>query len=157
VACRLDADLIATLQHPSQMKTPAFRQVHTVLTSALQDIRGIRFIYTLRKAKQPIKDPFSRYVFAVDGTPYSSGQFTDIGVVMPTSNSTDALHRIWKTGRLEVDRDFVSDQWGTWMSAYIPLRRRDGSFGAVLGIDISAEQVILDRDRILSYLTSPIC
>jgi len=152
VASRLDADSIATLQHPSQMKTPAFRQVHTLLTSALQDIRGIRFIYTLRKAKEPIKDPFSRYVFIVDGTPYSSREFTDTGVVMPTSSSTDALHRVWKTGRLELDREFVSDQWGTWMSAYIPLYRRDGSFEAVLGIDISAEQVIIDRNRILSYL-----
>lgn len=152
LASRLDADLIATLQQPSQIKTPAFQRVHAVLTSALQYIRGTRFIYTLRKAKQPIKDPFSRYVFVVDGTPYSSREFTVIGVVMPTSNSTDALHRVWKTGRLEVDRAFVSDQWGTWMSAYIPLRRRDGSFEAVLGIDISAEQVIIDRDRILSYL-----
>jgi class 3 adenylate cyclase len=152
VASRLDADLIATLQQPSQIKTPEFRQVHALLTSALQHIRGIRFIYTLRKARQPIKDPFSRYIFIVDGTPYSSREFTGIGVVMPTSGSTDALHRVWRTGRLEVDRAFVSDQWGTWMSAYIPLRRRDGSFEAVLGIDISAEQVILDRDRILGNL-----
>ena len=134
------------------MKTPVYQQTHAVLTSALQDIRGIRFIYTLRKAKEPIKDAFSRYVFIVDGTPYSSREFTDTGVVMPTSSSTDALHRVWKTGRLEVDRTFVSDQWGTWMSAYIPLLRRDGSFEAVLGIDISAEQIILDRNRILNYL-----
>jgi class 3 adenylate cyclase len=152
VASRLDADQIATLRHPSQMKTAAFRQTHAVLSSALQDIRGIRFIYTLRKAKEPIKDPFSRYVFVVDGTPYSSSDFTDVGVVMPTSTSTDALHRVWRSGVLEVDRKFVKDKWGTWMSAYIPLQRRDGSFEAVLGIDISANQVILDRNHILGNL-----
>ena len=60
LASRLDADLIATLKHKSQMKTPVYRHTHAVLTSALQDIRGIRFIYTLRKAKEPIKDAFSR-------------------------------------------------------------------------------------------------
>lgn len=152
VASRLDADQIATLRHPSQMKTAAFQQAHALLSSALQDIRGARFIYTLRKAKEPIKDPFSRYVFAVDGMPYSSKDFTEIGVVLPTSTSTDALHRVWRSGVLEVDRKFVKDKWGTWMSAYIPLHRRDGSFEAVLGIDISANQVILDRNNILGNL-----
>jgi len=159
VASRLDADLIAKQQNKSQMQTPAYRQAHAVLNSALKDIRGIRFIYTLRKAKEPVKDPFSRYVFVVDGTSYTDREFSNIGVVMPTTSSTDALHRIWNTGRFEVDRAFVTDQWGTWISAYIPLRRRDGSFEAVLGIDISAGQVILDRNRILhnlaqSYLLS---
>jgi adenylate cyclase len=51
-----------------------------------------------------------------------------------------------------VDRKFVKDKWGNWMSAYIPLQRRDGSFEAVLGIDISANQVILDRNHILGNL-----
>jgi len=71
---------------------------------------------------------------------------------MPTSDSTDALHRVWRTGRFEADRSFVSDQWGTWMSGYLPLQRRDGSFEAVLGIDISADQVIEERQRMLHRL-----
>jgi class 3 adenylate cyclase len=152
MAARLDADAIASLRDPSQMKLQAFEQAHAALSSALADIRGVRFIYTLRKAKEPVKDPFSRYVFVVDGTPYSSKDFTDIGVVMPTTPSTDALHRVWRTGRFEADKEFVTDQWGTWMSGYIPLRRRDGSFETVLGIDISAEQVIQERNRILRNL-----
>ena len=152
LVARLDADAIATLRDPSQMRSPAFEQAHAALTSALTEIRGVRFIYTLRKAKEPVKDPFSRYVFVVDGTPYSSKDFADTGVVMTTTSSTDALHRVWRTGRFESDKSFVTDEWGTWMSGYIPLRRRDGSFETVLGIDVSAEQVILERNRILRNL-----
>ena len=134
------------------MQSPAYRRAHAALTSGLKQIRGARFIYTLRKAPEPVKDPFSRYVFVVDGTPLSDKDFTAIGVVMPTTTSTDALHRVWRSGRFEADRTFVRDAWGTWMSGYIPLIRRDGTFETVLGIDVSAEQVIQERDRILRTL-----
>jgi len=159
LASRLDADALAGLRNPGQMRTPAYQQAHAALTGALQDIDGVRYIYTLRKAREPIRDRYSRYVFVVDGTPYNDKDFTATGVVMPTSSSTDALHRVWSTGRFEVDRNFVTDQWGTWISAYIPLIRRDGSFESVLGIDISAEKVLKERNRILgnisqSYLVS---
>jgi signal transduction histidine kinase len=153
VASRLNADAIAGLRDPSQMKTPAYKQSHAALTGALQDIDGIRYIYTLRKASEPIKDPFSRYLFVVDGTPYDDKDFTATGVVMPTSTSTDALHRVWSTGRFEVDRNFVTDQWGTWISGYIPLIRKDGSFETVLGIDISAEKILKERNRILGNIS----
>lgn len=153
VARRLDADAIAGLRDPSQMTTPAYQQAHAALTSALQDIDGVHYIYTVRKARGPISDPFSRYVFVVDGTPYNSKDFTATGVVMPTSPSTDALHRVWSTGRFEVDRTFVKDQWGTWMSGYLPLLRRDGSFETVLGIDISAEHVVKERNQILANIS----
>ena len=152
LAARLDADELAALRHPSQMKSPSYERAHAALTAALDQIEGVRFIYTLRRNPGPIKDAYSRYVFVVDGTPYSSKDFTDIGVVMPTSDSTDALHRVWRTGRFEADRAFVSDQWGTWMSGYLPLKQRDGSFEAVLGIDISADQVIAERQRMLHRL-----
>ena len=152
LAERLDADELATLRHPSQMKSPSYERAHAALTTALGQIEGVRFIYTLRRNPGPIKDAFSRYVFVVDGTPYSSKDFTTIGVVMATTASTDALHRVWRTGRFEADRSFVSDEWGTWMSGYLPLKRRDGSFETILGIDISADQVIAERRRMLDRL-----
>lgn len=149
---QLDGDALFTLRDPRQTKSPTYTQAHTILTSGLASIRGVRFIYTLRKAKEPIKDPFSRYVFVVDGTPFNDKEFSTIGLVMPTSTSTDALHRVWVTGKFEADRRFVKDSWGTWLSGYIPVRRRDGTFEVVLGIDISAEQVIQERNRILRNL-----
>ena len=152
LAERLDADELAMLRHPSQMKSPSYERAHAALTTALGQIEGVRFIYTLRRNPGPIKDAFSRYVFVVDGTPYSSKDFTTIGVVMATTASTDALHRVWRTGRFEADRSFVSDAWGTWMSGYLPLKRRDGSFETILGIDISADQVIAERRRMLDRL-----
>ena len=152
VASRLDADALSALRSPQQMRSSAYREAHAELVRALDQIDGVRYIYTLRKAPPPIKDAFSRYVFVVDGTPYDDADFTSIGVVMPTSNSTDALHRVWVSGRFEADANFVRDQWGTWLSGYLPLRRRNGSFETVLGIDISARNVLEERQRILRNL-----
>jgi class 3 adenylate cyclase len=153
LAAELDADDLATLRDPSKQSDPIYLRSHAQLAQALDHIEGVRFIYTLRKVSGKPKDAFSRYAFVVDGTPYGSKDFEKIGAVMTTSPSTDALHRIWQTGRFEVDRSFVTDQWGTWLSGYYPLFRRDGSFEAVLGIDISAQSVVDERERILHTLS----
>lgn len=153
LAAELDADDLATLLDPSQQGDPIYLRSHARLTQALDHIQGVRFIYTLRKVPGKPKDAFSRYAFVVDGTPYGSKDFATIGEVMTTTASTDALHRVWQTGRFEVDRSFVTDQWGHWLSGYYPLFRRDGSFEAVLGIDISAQNVIDERQRILHTLS----
>jgi adenylate cyclase len=71
---------------------------------------------------------------------------------MTTSSTTDALHRVWESGRFEADKNFVTDRWGTWLSGYLPLRRSDGRFDVVLGIDISAAQVIQERNNMLWQL-----
>lgn len=152
LASRLDADALATLRHPQQVRSAAYLRAHSALAAALSEIKGVRFIYTLRKAKEPVKDPYSRYLFIVDGTPLDDKEFAAIGQVMTTTPSTDALHRVWQSGRFEADRNFVRDQWGTWLSGYLPLRRADGSFEAVLGIDISASEVQAERNRILRNL-----
>jgi class 3 adenylate cyclase len=152
LASRLDADDLAALRSPEQVRSPSYLQAHRALVSALREIKGVRFIYTLRKAEEPVKDPFSRYLFVVDGTPFDDEEFAPIGEVMTTTPSTDALHRVWISGRFEADRRFVNDRWGTWLSGYLPLRRTDGSFETILGIDISASEVQQERNRILRNL-----
>lgn len=152
ISRQLDADAISTLRDPRQQDSAVYAQAHSILASAVRDVSGVRFIYTLRRAKEPVKDQFSRYAFVVDGLPFDDRDFSTIGVVLLTSSTTDALHRVWKTGRFEADRRFVKDSWGTWLSGYIPLRRKDGKFDTVLGIDISAQKVIEERNSIMASL-----
>jgi len=153
LAARIDADAIATLRDPSQHADPIYLRTHAQMKRTLDQVEGVGFVYTLRKVEGTPRDEFSRYAFVVDGTPYGSEDYEPIGSVMTTSPSTDALHRVWQTGQFEADRGFVTDEWGTWLSGYYPLFRRDGSFEAVLGIDINSDHVIAERQRILSTLS----
>ena len=41
----------------------------------------------------------------------------------------------------QIPRGFVNDQWGTWLTALVPIRDRTGKSVGLLGADISAEDV----------------
>lgn len=41
-------------------------------------------------------------------------------------------------GKVRTSEEYYEDQWGKWMSAYVPILRADGSVAAVMGIDMSA-------------------
>jgi len=153
LAAKLNGDEIATIRKRSQQSNPIYLRSHARLHEGLDQIQGARFIYTLRKVTGKPKDAFSQYAFVIDGTSYSSKDFAPIGQVMTTTPSTDALHRVWKTGRFEVDKNFVTDQWGTWLSGYYPIFLRDGSFTDVIGVDISADNVVKERELIISTLS----
>ncbi|WOB42185.1 HAMP domain-containing protein [Thermoleptolyngbya oregonensis NK1-22] len=58
-----------------------------------------------------------------------------------------------------VNRDLYTDQWGSWISAYTPIRDKNGKIVAVLGADIEADHVFEVqqqlRDRLLlSFLAT---
>lgn len=153
LASQIDGEALAGLTDPDQQQSETYRRIHEKLNQAVGKIQGVRYIYTLRRAAQNEDGKVSKYLFIVDGLPFKDEEFQPIGTEMETAESTDALHRVWESGKLEVDRDFVTDKWGTWLSGYIPLRKRDGSFEAVLGIDISASDVEKNRTRIIRTLT----
>jgi PAS domain S-box-containing protein len=43
-------------------------------------------------------------------------------------------------GTANFDRETYSDDWGDWVSAWVPLRRPDGSLDGVLGVDFPAAE-----------------
>lgn len=52
------------------------------------------------------------------------------------------------TGNLIEEPNIYPDDWGTWMSAFAPLRNDDGEIVAVLGLDIEADYVFQLQDQI---------
>jgi len=50
-----------------------------------------------------------------------------------------------------VEKNFYTDQWGTWVSGYTPFYNKDGKKAGVLGIDIKASDII-NKERNISYI-----
>lgn len=50
-------------------------------------------------------------------------------------------------GELVFDPNVVTDRWGTWVSAFAPLRDPNGQIEAVLGIDLDASEWLTQRAR----------
>ncbi|MEO0408439.1 MAG: HAMP domain-containing sensor histidine kinase [Cyanobacteria bacterium P01_A01_bin.135] len=53
-----------------------------------------------------------------------------------------------EAGRLTEEPNIYPDDWGTWMSAFAPLRNDEGEIVAVLGLDIEADYVFQLQDQI---------
>ncbi len=56
--------------------------------------------------------------------------------------------QVIESGELIEEPHIYSDEWGTWMSAFAPLKNNQGEVVAVLGLDIEANYVFLLQERI---------
>jgi PAS domain S-box-containing protein len=100
--------------------------------------RTVNDIYTLRKRAD------GKNIFLVDSeTDYDHNgkiegereQRTPIGEVYEQSDA--AMERAFR-GEANFDFAPVTDRWGTWVSAFVPLRAPDGHVEGILGVDFDA-------------------
>ncbi|XGW00372.1 MAG: ATP-binding protein [Leptolyngbya sp. BL-A-14] len=67
--------------------------------------------------------------------PSKSVRFLESGV--PATVTQQVLEH----GEIVENKDIYTDKWGTWLSAFAPLKGSDGKVKAILGIDIQADYV----------------
>ncbi|MGB3494473.1 MAG: HAMP domain-containing sensor histidine kinase [Elainellaceae cyanobacterium] len=56
--------------------------------------------------------------------------------------------QVMESGQLIEEPHIYSDEWGTWMSAFAPLKNDEGEVVAILGLDIEADYVFHLQERI---------
>ncbi|MEZ5328775.1 MAG: PAS domain-containing protein [Verrucomicrobiales bacterium] len=114
-------------------------------------------IYTMRVAKddttQLIVDSETDYdhngVFEGD-----TESRTDIGEIY--DDPDDEMFEAMETGVTTFSSEPVTDRWGTWVSAYAPIRDAEGQIEAVVGVDFAASEwmsaILAARLTAMSYL-----
>lgn len=75
-------------------------------------------------------DLWSRY------NPAKAARFLQSDYISPE------VRQVIEQGRLVEKPDIYTDDWGSWISAFIPLRNNQGKIVAVLGLDIQADYVL---------------
>jgi signal transduction histidine kinase len=67
-------------------------------------------------------------------------------------------HQVIEHGEIVETREIYTDKWGTWLSAFAPLKDTRGNVVAILGIDIEADYVLKVqqeiRDKVLVSFVS---
>jgi signal transduction histidine kinase len=113
----------------------------TIIEAQLRWLKANDFvadIYTMKKL------PDGQIAFMVDSeTDYDHNgrwegdreQRTDIGEIF---DSDEAELQEAFTGKAGFSREILTDRWGTWVSAYVPLRTESGEVEGVLGVDFAA-------------------
>lgn len=154
----IDPSLITSLRTYSDIKRPQYRALVAELDAIRSNVPHIRFAYILRPTGDAITMDF---VADADGlkTPEQLDSNRN-GVVDPDEEpghpgdpydirEIPALQGI--TGP-RVDEDVTTDQWGTFMSGYAPIRDARGTVVGVLGLDMDAENFV----RISQSFFSPV-
>ena len=127
----LDGNQHRLVRGPESVGSPAFEAVLAALTAVLEVSPDITYCYTVRKTP--------------DGVAFIVDSDVSEGVTEPGELYEDASELLVSIaggfGEPVVEEDFYTDSWGSFLSAYAPIRTASGAFDGVLCIDIAADTV----------------
>ncbi|MBX3120379.1 MAG: HD domain-containing protein [Fimbriimonadaceae bacterium] len=133
------------LNDPSAMETPLYTRQIERLGRVQEQISTIRYIYTIRRID-------GKLFFILDPTPpgdHDNDQIDDKSCLMdPYESEPYPVYEVFKTGRSVATGQLETDQWGTFLSGYAPIKDEHGQTVAVLGIDIEASQVMTQEKQL---------
>lgn len=129
---------LADLEHPS------YQKLKDLLSSVQKVNRDVRFLYLLGKNQN------GELFFYVDSEHPDSEDYSPPGEVY--FEATPAMYAFFADGKNVVEGP-DQDRWGFWISGYAPLQDSDGRVLALVGIDLPAEQFIVD---VLIYSALPL-
>ena len=118
IALQQDAELHATLQNAGDEETDAYKEFKSVNAALIATEPELVYIYTMRQNDQ------GEVYFVVD-----TGQVGDEDTAAVAEIYDDASPEMLKafaTSEIIVEKDFYTDQWGTFLSAYAPFYNADG-------------------------------
>lgn len=141
-ASQLDVARHHQLQSPADQGGANYQALQQQMRAIRDHGTNIRFIYTMRQRAD------GKVVFVVDGEE-TSADFSALGSVYDhvTPELLQMLNRPLASIKSVATADFYDDAWGTWMTAYAPLRLPDGRLDAVLALDVSASRVLAHERR----------
>ncbi len=131
VSAAVDMEYVATLSGTEKdAAAPGFLQLRDRLVRARKVNPKCRYLYLLGQKRD------GTVLFFLDTESEDSENYSPPGQAYP--EATKVLRRAFASGCPVVEGP-VSDRWGVWVSALVPLRREDkGRVAAVLGMDMDA-------------------
>lgn len=140
-ALQVDGDLHAQLTDPAQEGNAAYLELKKTLQGIRDSGTNIEFVYTMRLDAQ------GNILFVVDAEEseedisHLGDLYLDAGPVLAANFSA--------MSRPTLEDDFYTDEWGTHLSGYAPFYTSNGRREGILGMDISANDVIAREQQAL--------
>ncbi len=135
IAQNVDGDALRSIK-PGDEDSPQYGALSEILKKSKENLPDIKYIYLMKKEGSSV-------VFVVDPDEDNPAA---IGEEYP--NPT--LRMLEGFERTAVDDDLTTDEWGTVLSAYSPVRDQAGNIVAILGVDMTQER-LLARQNLISW------
>lgn len=135
MASQINGDLHSQIQNLEDEQGQAFRQLRKHLLDMRRQGTGIVNIYTMRQGND------GQIHFVIDLTRKAK---SPIGTVYnsPTETLRKALTATTEVKNIYTEFEPSSDDLGVWLSAYAPIFTSAGQLDGILGIDVSAAQIM---------------
>lgn len=150
-------NLLSNIRTPEDQDTSIYKFIRQENRKIVDSDPSIGSVYVMRMDEQGniyfVVDAQKSELDAVKSSPNFGEIYEDPGPLLQEQFLT--------MNQVIVEDDFYTDDWGTWLSAYAPIYKDDGTREGVLGIDLSAEvvtsaqQSILTTSTIILLLTLP--
>ena len=113
-----------------------YKRVEEKLLKIKEVVPSLAYIYVLRKTD---KDNILQFVIDI----HSGSYHTDVSPAIPGEkyDATAYPELLNAFNAPTADKRMVADKWGVFLSGYSPIRDKDGNVVAVLGIDMTADDV----------------
>jgi PAS domain S-box-containing protein len=139
-ASEIDGDALARLQ-PGDEGTRDFIRIRDQLRDVRSVSSDIRYIYTMRMSGDAVE-------FVVDADYGSDTDSPGIGYGYSPA-PPELLAGFFGPS---ADSEFTTDQWGTVLSGYYPVRNSAGAVVGIVGVDMDSSKVLANLDRINLFL-----
>ncbi len=136
IASGVDGDSFAKIQ-PGDESTPSFIALRDSLHRVEKADPAFQYVYTMRKNGGNVE-------FVVDGDYGISPDAAKIGDVYRTPSPEMLNGFITPSAELQ----FSTDQWGTALSGYAPIRDSEGKVVGIVGVDEDSRDVAQEMGRI---------
>lgn len=147
-AISVNKDDLHIIQMEHSSNSPAYEQ----LQQQLREIRDInrrddiyvKFVYIL----SPIANQTNKYEYLVDAEEKSSKDYSAIGQQAEEAGSANLSHHL---KQIYAPLEFITDDYGTWMVAYVPIFDSNGNYMATVGVNLYASHVIAKLHQLFVY------
>ncbi|MEN6524360.1 MAG: PDC sensor domain-containing protein, partial [Anaerolineaceae bacterium] len=129
----LNGDQLDKIHASPETTVTEYKIYQAYLQDAIKNIPQADDLYTLRM------DEDGNVVFGVDA--YSGEDAPAVGEVY--LDATNTLQEAFSSDAIvSVEPDIYTDEWGTWLSAYTPIYRSDGTVAEILAVDMIADSFL---------------
>jgi len=122
-ALMIDGSKHEEIVSPEDFRIPEFKQIRSILRSVMKENGFTAPIYTLRRVKNT-----TEFVVMTDDPPYIGNRYQLREEMIPVFERGEATFT-----------PLYTDQHGTWISAYAPIKTSRGDIVGLLDIDYSVE------------------